>query len=49
MLHFLLNVTGVKLTEEQALRTKGERYRIYQARTSAFIPWIPKSTSKAAR
>jgi len=42
MLHFLLNVTGVKATEEQALRTKGERYRLYQARTSGFIPWVPR-------
>jgi len=44
MLHFLINVTGLKATEEQALRTKGERYRRYQARTSGFIPWIPKRT-----
>lgn len=43
MLHFLINVTGLKATEEQALRTKGERYRRYQARTSGFIPWIPKT------
>jgi steroid 5-alpha reductase family enzyme len=42
MLHFLLNVTGVKATEEQALRSKGERYRRYQARTSGFVPWFPK-------
>jgi len=44
MLHFLINVTGLKTTEEQALRTKGERYRRYQARTSGFIPWIPRRT-----
>jgi steroid 5-alpha reductase family enzyme len=44
MLHFLINVTGLKATEEQALRTKGDRYRRYQARTSGFIPWIPKRT-----
>jgi steroid 5-alpha reductase family enzyme len=44
MLHFLINVTGLKATEEQALRTKGERYRRYQATTSGFIPWIPKRT-----
>jgi steroid 5-alpha reductase family enzyme len=42
MLHFLLNVTGVKATEEQALRSKGERYRIYQSRTSGFVPWFPR-------
>jgi steroid 5-alpha reductase family enzyme len=38
MLHFLINVTGVKATEEQALRSKGELYRDYQKRTSMFIP-----------
>jgi len=38
MLHFLLNVTGVKATEEQALRTKGEAYARYQRTVSAFIP-----------
>lgn len=38
MLHFLINVTGVKATEEQALRSKGDRYRQYQQRTSMFVP-----------
>ncbi len=38
MLHFLLNVTGVRATEAQALRSKGEAYREYQRRTSAFVP-----------
>ncbi len=38
MLHLLLSVTGVKPTEEQALRTRGETYRDYQARVSAFVP-----------
>jgi len=38
MLHFLLNVTGVRPTEAQALRSKGEAYREYQRRTSAFVP-----------
>jgi steroid 5-alpha reductase family enzyme len=42
MLHFLLNVTGVKLTEEQCLRSKGEEYRRYQKKTSMFIPWKPR-------
>lgn len=42
MLHFLINVTGVKATEEQALRSKGELYREYQRRTSMFIPLPPK-------
>ncbi len=42
MLHFLLNVTGVKATEEQALRSKGDTYREYQRRVSAFVPLPPK-------
>jgi steroid 5-alpha reductase family enzyme len=43
MLHFLINVTGVKATEEQALRSKGELYRDYQRRTSMFVPMPRKS------
>ena len=42
MLHFLVNVTGVKITEEQCLRSRGEDYRHYQESTSAFIPWFKK-------
>jgi steroid 5-alpha reductase family enzyme len=38
MLHFLINVTGVRATEEQALRSKGEKYRRYQKQTSMFVP-----------
>lgn len=43
MLHLLLNVTGVRATEEQALRSKGEAYRAYQQRTSRFVPWLPRA------
>jgi steroid 5-alpha reductase family enzyme len=43
ILYLLLRVTGIPATEEQALRSKGEAYRRYQARTSAFIPWRPRS------
>lgn len=46
MLHFLVNVTGIRATEEQALRSKGDRYRDYQARTSAFVPWFPRRQSR---
>jgi len=42
MLHLLLNVTGVRATEEQALRSKGAAYLDYQRRTSRFIPWPPR-------
>jgi steroid 5-alpha reductase family enzyme len=43
MLFFLLRVTGIPATEEQALRTRGENYRRYQRTTSAFVPWFPKT------
>ena len=42
ILFLLLRVTGIPLTEEQSLRTKGEAYRRYQQTTSAFIPWFPR-------
>ena len=46
MLYFLLKVTGIPATEEQALRSKGEAYRDYQRRTSAFVPWWPRASEK---
>jgi steroid 5-alpha reductase family enzyme len=42
MLFFLLRVTGIPATEEQALRSRGDDYRRYQRTTSAFVPWFPK-------
>ena len=42
ILYLLLRVTGIPLTEEQAVRSKGEAYRRYQQTTSAFVPWPPK-------
>jgi len=42
ILYFLLGVTGIPATEAQALRTRGDEYREYQRRTSAFVPWFPK-------
>ena len=42
MLFFLLRVTGIPATEAQALRSKGDTYRDYQRRTSAFVPWPPR-------
>lgn len=45
ILFLLLRVTGIPLTEEQAVRSKGEAYRRYQATTSAFVPWFPKKLS----
>ena len=42
MLHFLLNVTGIPMTEELSLKSKGDAYREYQRTTSAFVPWFKK-------
>ena len=39
MLFFLFRVTGIPMTEEQALRSRGDDYREYQRTTSAFFPW----------
>jgi steroid 5-alpha reductase family enzyme len=38
----IFGVTGIPPTENQALRSKGEAYRAYQARVSRFIPMPPK-------
>jgi steroid 5-alpha reductase family enzyme len=43
MLWFLFRVTGIPLTEEYALKTKGDAYREYQRTTSPFIPWPTKA------
>lgn len=46
ILYLLLFVTGIPLTEEQAIRGKGEAYRDYRRRVSAFVPWFPKAERK---
>lgn len=43
MLFLLFRVTGIPMTEEQAVRTRGDDYRTYQRTTSAFVPWFPKA------
>lgn len=43
MLHFLLNVTGIPLTEKLSLQKRGDAFRDYQRTTSAFVPWFPKA------
>jgi len=45
MLYFLWKVTGIPLTEEYAVRSKGDAYREYQRTTSAFVPWFRKSSN----
>ena len=44
MLHFLINVTGLQGHRRAGAAQQGERYRLYQARTSGFVPWFPKRT-----
>jgi steroid 5-alpha reductase family enzyme len=41
MYWILVHVTGIPPLEEQMLRSRGERYRAYQSRTSAFFPLPP--------
>jgi steroid 5-alpha reductase family enzyme len=43
ILFLLLRVTGIPMTEAQSVRSKGDAYRRYQARTSAFVPWFPRA------
>jgi steroid 5-alpha reductase family enzyme len=45
ILYLLLRVTGVPLTEECSVKSKGEAYREYQRTTSAFVPWFPKKAA----
>lgn len=41
ILYFLIFKTGIKISEESLLKSKGDAYRGYQKTTSAFIP-LPK-------
>ena len=41
MFCFLYWFTGIPFTERQALRSRGEDYRLYQKTTSMFFPWWP--------
>lgn len=43
ILYFLLRVTGIPLTEECSVKSKGDLYREYQRTTSAFVPWFKKT------
>lgn len=42
MLFFLFKVTGIPAAEAQAIKSRGQAYRDYQAATSAFVPWFKK-------
>lgn len=39
--YLIFKVTGIPMTEEQAVRSKGDAYREYQRTTSVFVP-LPK-------
>jgi steroid 5-alpha reductase family enzyme len=43
MYWILVYVTGIPPLEEQMLRSRGDRYRDYQSRTSAFFPLPPQA------
>ena len=40
---FLTRITGIKATEEHAVRSRGEEYLEYQRTTNAFFPWWPRN------
>lgn len=43
MLFLILKVTGIPPTEARAVASRGDAYRDYQRRVSAFIPWFRRS------
>jgi len=43
MLYFLVRVTGIPTTERRMLETRGESFREYRRRVSAFVPWPPRT------
>jgi steroid 5-alpha reductase family enzyme len=45
MLLFLFRLTGIPYTEQQAIKSRGDRYREYQQTTSVFFPWFPRNAS----
>ena len=47
ILFLLLRVTGIPMTEEQSIRSRGDAYRRYQQTTSAFVPWFPRKVPPA--
>ena len=48
MYWLLVHVSGIPPLEEHMLRTRGDAFRAYQARTSAFFPRPPRETTGAA-
>jgi len=44
--YLIFKVTGIPMTEEQAVRSKGEAYRDYQRTTSVFVPWFRRTDKR---
>jgi len=40
--YLIFKVTGIPMTEDQSVRSKGEAYKEYQRTTSVFVPWFKK-------
>lgn len=40
--YLIFKITGIPMTEEQSIRSKGDLYKEYQRTTSVFIPWFKK-------
>jgi steroid 5-alpha reductase family enzyme len=45
----LLKITGIPRAEQQALSSRGEEYKAYQATTNAFFPWFPRPKPESAQ
>ena len=45
MLYLILFVTGIPPLEERMLASRGDAYRRYQRRTSAFVPLPPREAA----
>jgi steroid 5-alpha reductase family enzyme len=48
MYWLLVHVSGIPPLEDHMLQTRGDAFRAYQQRTSAFFPWTPRPASRAA-
>jgi len=40
IIYLIFKITGIPLTEEQSIRSKGDKYLEYQRSTSVFFPWF---------
>jgi len=45
--YLIFKITGIPMTEEQSIRSKGEAYLNYQKTTSVFVPWFKKHFDSA--